>query len=302
MKTYDVIIIGAGPGGFTAGIYAKRQNLKVLVLGKMLGGTASWAHKIGNFPGFEEITGVELMKKIINQSKKLGIEIKQEEVIDVKKEDNFIVKTNKKEYLGKNIILATGTQRAKLGLENEGKFVGKGISYCATCDAMFYKDKIVGVVGGGNAALTAALLLSKFAKKVYLIYRRNKFFRAEKEWIENVEENEKIKCLFDSNITKFIGKDNLEKLEINEKEEIEVDGLFIEIGGISNLELANKLGLKLDNDFIKVDKTQRTNVEGVFAVGDVTNSPLKQIITACGEGAVAGYEVYKKVSKEKNNE
>ncbi len=295
---YDLIIIGAGPGGLTAGIYAKRHNLNVLIIGQMLGGTATWAHKIGNFPGFDEIAGPELMMKMINHVKKLDVEIKQEEALEIRKEDLFKVKTNKQEYSGKNVILATGTKRAKLGLENEGKFVGKGVSYCATCDAMFYKDKTVAVVGGGNAALTAALLLAKTAKQVYLVYRKDKFFRAEEEWVKNVEANEKIKCIFNSNVTELLGETKLDKIKINEKEEIEVDGLFIEIGGISNLELANKLNLELENNFIKVDKTQRTNVDGLFAIGDVTNSPLKQIITACGEGAVAAYEVYKKISKD----
>jgi len=299
MKVYDLIIIGAGPGGYSAALYAARYNLKVLVIGAMPGGTAATAHKICNYPGFEEITGLELMTKMINQIKKLNVEIKQEEVMDIKKQDLFKIKTNKNEYFGEKIIIATGSQRAKLCLEREEEFEGKGISYCATCDSGFYKNKIVAVAGGGNAALTAALLLASVAKKVYIIYRREKFFRAEKEWVEGVEKNEKITCLFNEEITRLEGKDKLEKIQIGNKKEIKVDGLFVEIGGISNLKLAKILGIELEGNFIKVDKEKRTNVKGVFAVGDVTNNPLKQIVTACGDGAIAAFEAYKDIVKEK---
>jgi len=164
-KKYDLIIIGAGPAGLTAALYASRYKVNVLVIGMLHGGTATSAHKICNFPSYENVGGVELMMKMINQVKNLGVEIKQEEVINIGKESFFKIVTNKGEYLSKKIIIATGSNRTKIGVDREEEFVGKGLSYCATCDANFYKDKIVGVVGGGNAALTSALLLAKIAKK-----------------------------------------------------------------------------------------------------------------------------------------
>jgi len=302
MKIYDLIIIGTGPGGLAAALYASRYRMDVLIIGKEPGGTAATAHKVCNYPGFDEITGPDLMKKMINQVKNLGVEIKQEEVMGIEKKDLFEVKTSKGTYTGGRIIIATGSQRVKLGVKREDEFNGKGISYCATCDARLCKDKIVGVVGGGNSALTAALLLSEFAKKVYIFYRQEKFFRAESEWVKGVEKNEKIESIFKSTVLELIGKDKLSKIKINEdgtEKELDIDGLFVEIGGISNLKLATLLGIELDGNFIKVDKEQRTNVEGVFAVGDVTNNPLKQIITAGGEGAIAAFIAYKDLIKER---
>jgi thioredoxin reductase (NADPH) len=302
MKTYDLLIIGSGPGGLSAALYAARYNMKVLILGELHGGTAATAHKICNYPGFEEITGPELMIKMINQVKKLNVEIKQEEVIDIKKENGFNIKTNKGEYSGKKIIIATGSQRMKLGLDREEEFKGKGISYCATCDANFYKNKTVAVVGGGNAALTAAILLAGIAKKVFIIYRQDNFFRAESEWIEKVKKDKKIEILFKTNVVQLKGENKLEKIKVDKNDkEIEIDGLFVEIGGISNLKLAKILGVELEGNFIKVDDKKRTNVKGVFAAGDVTNGPLKQIITACSDGAIAAFEAYKELIKEKKD-
>ena len=302
MKVYDLVIIGAGPGGLAAALYAARYKMDVIVIGKMPGGTAATAHKVCNYPGFEEITGPDLMNKMIDQIKNLGVEVKLEEVIDIKKENEFLVKTSKREYFGKKILISTGSQKIKMGLDKEDELNGKGISYCATCDAQFYKDKIVGVVGGGDSALTAALLLSEFAKKVYIFYRQDSFFRAENVWVDEAERNKKIEVVFNSTVSELIGGKKLEKIKIkenDEEKELEMDGLFVEIGGISNLKLAQILGIELDGNFIKVDKEQKTNVEGVFAAGDVTNNPLKQIITAGGEGAIAAFIAYKQIIKER---
>ncbi|GAG84331.1 unnamed protein product [marine sediment metagenome] len=166
MKKYDLIIIGAGPAGLTAALYAARYKMNFLVIGKNPGGLIGEAHEICNFPSYDRISGAELMKRFIEPVKKLGVEIKQEEILDVKKNKNdFEIVTNKNKYSVKKIIFATGSERKKLDIAKEKEFVGKGLSYCATCDAGFYKDKITGVVGGSDAALTAALLLTKFAKK-----------------------------------------------------------------------------------------------------------------------------------------
>ncbi len=297
---YDLIIIGAGPAGLTAALYAARYKVKTLVIGMLHGGTVTEAHRVCNFPSYENIGGVELMLKMIKQVKNLKVKIKQEEVININKKNLFKIVTNKGEYSSKKIIIATGSKRMKIGVKREDELTGKGINYCATCDAAFYKAKTVGVLGGGNAALTSALLLAKIAKKVYIIYRRDKFFRAEPMWVDDVKKEKKIVPVFNSEVLKLIGKNKLEEVEIEKdgkKEKIKLDGLFVEIGGISNIKLAKLLGIKIERNYIKVGKEQKTNVEGVFAAGDVTNNPLKQIVTACGQGAVAGFSVYKDLMK-----
>lgn len=294
MKIYDLIIIGAGPGGLTSAIYAARYKLNVLVIGKLQGGMAGEADEICNFPSYKKISGFELVSKMITQVKNLGVEVKQEEVIGIEKGNNFEVKTNQKKYSAKKIILATGSEKRKLNLDLEEKFTGKGIAYCATCDAGFYKNKIVGVVGGGNSALSAALLLAKFAKKVHIIYRRNKFSKAELFLVDKIKKDKNIEVIFNSNVTKLIGNEKLEAVELDGKK-INLDGLFVEIGSVPSTELAEQLGVKKKNNYIIVDKKQKTNVEGVFCVGDATDNVLKQIVTACGEGAVAAYSVYKEL-------
>lgn len=302
MKEYDLIIVGTGPAGLSAAIYAARYMMNALVIGQLPGGTASYAHKICNYPGFKEITGMELMMKILEQTKDLKVPLKDETVVEIlKKGKNFEIKTNKETYIGKKLLLATGTQRRELGIEREKEFVGKGISYCATCDAGFYKNKIAAVVGGGDAALTAALLLGKFAKKVYIIYRQESFTKAEKAWVEEVKKSENIEPIFNSEVVELMGEQKLEKIKLNSNKEIKLDGLFIEIGGMPNTKLAEELNLELKNGSIIVDKNQKTNVDGVFAAGDVTDRPFKQIITAAGDGATACYIAYKELEKEKSN-
>jgi len=296
---YDLVIIGAGPSGLTAAIYAARYKLNTLVIGEQIGGLAAEAEEIHNFPSHKKITGIELIKKMREQVENLGVEIKNSYVNSIKKIDSqFLVKTSSTEYKAKKIILATGTKKRKLGLEQEDKFLGKGISYCATCDAAFFKNKIVGVVGGSNSAITAALLLSKFANKVYIIYRKNKFFRAEPKLVEEIEKNEKIKSIFNSNVTELIGENKLEGVKLDNGDKLNLDGLFIEIGSVPNLKLAEELGIELEENHIKVDKKQRTNIRGVFACGDVTNSPLKQIIVACAQGAIAANSAYEELKGE----
>ncbi|HDI06430.1 MAG TPA: FAD-binding protein [Candidatus Aenigmarchaeota archaeon] len=296
---YDLVIIGAGPAGLTAAIYAARYKLSTLVVGEQIGGMAAEADEICNFPSYKKIIGIELTKKMIEQVENLGVEIKNSYADSIKKIDSqFLVKTNSTEYKAKKIILATGTEKRKLGLKNEDKFLGKGVSYCATCDAAFFKNKVVGVVGGSNSALTAALLLSKFANEIYIIYRKNKFFRAEPKWVEEVERNEKIKSIFNANVIELVGENKLECVKLDNGEKLNLDGLFVEIGSIPSVKLAEELGIELEENHIKVDKKQRTNMEGVFAAGDVTNSPLKQIIVACAQGAIAANSAYEELRNE----
>ncbi len=300
MEKYDLIVIGAGPAGLTAALYAARYRIPILVIGRIPGGLVAEISDICNFPSYSKVKGFELAKKMVEQIKEQEVKISNEEVSNIKKKNKgFEIITNKNNYEAKKIIFATGSERRKLGIAGEKELIGKGISYCATCDAGFYKDKIAGVIGGSDAALTAALLLSKFAKKVYIIYRKNKFFRGDRIWAEEVKRSKNIKCLFNSRITKLIGKNKLEAIEINNKEKLKVDGIFVEIGGIPNIDLAQEIGVKTKDKQIIVSNEQKTNISGFFAAGDVTNNPLKQIITACAQGAIAANAVYKELTKEK---
>jgi thioredoxin reductase (NADPH) len=303
METHDLVIIGAGPGGYSAAIYAARYKIDVLLIGQMPGGIAATAHDIRNYPGFEKTSGMELMMKMMNQAKALDVPIKQDVVEDLKAyEEGIIVKTNKEEILAKKLIIATGTARRELGIPREKELTGKGVSYCATCDAGFYQDKTAVVIGGGDAALTAALLLAKFAKKVYIVYRQGEFTKAEVSWVDEVEKTENIEVVFNAEVGELIGEEKLEKVKLKTGEEIITDGLFIEIGGVPNTKLAEELGLELKDGSIVVNKDQSTNVPNVFAAGDVTDRPFKQIATASGDGATACYTAFKELRKEKAKE
>jgi len=294
---YDLIIVGAGPAGLTAGIYAGRYLLKTLIIGKMPGGMISEANKVCNFPSYENISGFELATKMVEQVQKLGVKIEYKCVEEIKKDGLFNVKAGNQIYKAKKIILATGTEKKSLGISGEKKFLGKGVSYCATCDASFYKDKTVTVVGGSDAALTAALLLAEYAKKVYILYRKEKFFRGDPSWIKKVEENKKIEVLFNSELNEICGDQSVENIILNNNSELAVEGVFIEIGSVPDDILQKQLKLKMEKEYVVVDKDQRTNVKGIFAAGDMTNNPLKQVVTACGEGAIAANSVYNEIQK-----
>jgi thioredoxin reductase (NADPH) len=298
-EKYDLIIIGAGPGGLTAAVYSFRYNLKTLVIGQLPGGYVGLTHKICNFPGNQGVSGPELAMKMYNHVQNIDVDIKQEVVKSISgKNNNFLIKTDKAEYSGKKVIIATGTEHKKIGLENEEKFFGRGVSYCATCDAGFYKNKVASVVGGGNSALTAAILVGRYAKKVYLISRKGEFSKGEPKWVEEVLNNPKIEVLFNSEVKEILGSDKVEKIVLGGNKEIEVDGIFIEIGAIPNIRLAEELNLGLDKRSIKVDGEKRTSVAGVYAAGDVTNTPFKQILTAQADGAIAAHSAYEDLGKE----
>jgi thioredoxin reductase (NADPH) len=300
MEKYDVIIVGAGPAGITAGIYANRYGLKTLIIGKDAGQTAD-AWVIENYPGVESIKGMELMDSFRRHAEKLGIEVMLMTTVSgiSKAKDGFVVKTGDgQEFSCKAVVLAIGMQKRKMGLHNENKFLGKGVSYCATCDAAFFKGKIVGVVGGNDSAVTAALLLAEHSKQVYIIYRKEAL-RAEEAWLKKIRENPKIKVITNA-LPKEVKGDTLLRsvvMEVNGKpEELKLDGLFIEIGHEPETSLPKQLGAETDeNGRIKIDDKMLTNVPGVFAAGDVTGRPdkLRQIITAAAEGAIAATSAYK---------
>ncbi len=297
---YDVAIIGSGPAGLSASIYASRYRLKNIVFGKMIGGTITDAHKVCNYPGVSDISGLELGKRMFDQSKEEGGEFSSESIVDVKKENNIfrLLTDTDKEYFSKSVILATGTKRNKLAIPNEDKYLGKGLSYCATCDAMFYKDKTVVVIGGSNAATMAATMLADVAKQVYIIYR-GKELRGEPAWVEDVKGKNNIQILYETLVVDLEGNEKLERIKINksfnDSEYIVTDGIFIEIGSEPNATLPLQLGLELDDQqYIKVDQKQATSIVGIWAAGDCTTNSNKfqQVVTAVGEGAVASNSVY----------
>jgi len=289
-KIYDLIIIGAGPAGLSAGLYAQRFEMDYKIIGQVIGGTANEAVKVENYPGFKSISGHKLMQKIVEQ---INQPIIKEKVSKIKLKNNqFIIITGEKKYTSKTIIIATGGKPRKLNIKGEEKFLGKGISYCFTCDGPLFKNKIVAVVGGGNAGLTASLSLSKIAKKVYLIHRGENFSPGSTpKWQQDVRNNKKIELIFNANVIQAQGKQTLNKIKLDNGQSLELDGLFIEIGIVPNIALIQDIKVKTEKHgdacFIKVNQNQQTNVPGIFAAGDITNQPVRQIITSCGQGAMA---------------
>ncbi|MEI6499209.1 MAG: FAD-dependent oxidoreductase [bacterium] len=285
---YDVIIIGGGPAGMTAGIYAARRAIKTLILTKDIGGQISTTNEVENYPGIDHIGGLELGMSMYNQAKKFGAEIKFEGVdtLTIDENNEFIVKTPSQEYLAQTVILCSGKKPGELNIPGEKKLRGKGVTYCATCDAPFFKDKVVTVVGGGNSALDAALLMSKYASKVYLIHRRNEF-RGEKVLIEKVQNEPKIETILEAEIVEIFGENKVESIKLLDNRSINCDGVIIEIGYIVDRTLVENL-LELDSkNHIIVTPNQETSVPGIFAAGDITPTIYKQVVIAAGEGAKA---------------
>jgi len=287
----DIIIIGGGPAGLTAAIYALRQKKSVLVITKHVGGRAVLATEIENYPGYIKISGHNIMRIMEEQVKLLGGEIILGNVSEIKKLKNFIIKLDNtnKSFNARRVILATGGEDRKLGVKGEEEFLGKGVSYCATCDSSFFKGKTVCVVGGGDSAVHAVKLLSKIAKKVYLIHRRKNFRCSEIE-INRLKNKKNVEFLLDEEVKEIKGKEKVEEVVLKNLK-IKTDGVFIEIGVTPLIGLAKQLGVKLDRELIVVNDLQETNVKGFYAAGDITvkNGNLKQIITAACEGAVAGF-------------
>lgn len=298
---YDIIIVGAGPAGLTAAIYAKRASKKVLVLeAKSYGGQIINTLDIENYPAESHISGFDFATKLYNQAKELGTEIIFEKVVCINNSSNKKkVVTTKNKYLTKSIILATGSENRKLGIKNESDLVGKGISYCATCDGAFYKNKIVAVVGGGNTALEDALYLSDIANKVYLIHRRDSF-KGEEKTVSLLKEKNNIEFIYNSNVTKLNGRKKLEGIELTNSDgeinTISVDGLFVAIGRIPENENFSKI-VNLDSlGYIVANENCKTNVEGIFVAGDNRTKDVRQLVTATSDGANAVYGAIKYLS------
>lgn len=295
MDIQDIIIIGGGPAGLTAGIYAGRAKLKTLLFtGSPPGGQLMLSAVIDDFPGFpEKLSGLELLQKMIAQTKKFGIEILEKNIVSVNFQKRpFIIKTEEGiEYLAKAIIIATGASNNWLGLEKEKELIGRGISVCAVCDGFFFKDKTVAVVGGGDSAMENAIALTKYAKKVFIIHRRDAF-RAAKRLQEEVLNNAKIEILWETTVVAIKGDEFLtgvivENVNTKRRKLLEIDGLFLAIGFRPATDIF-KGQVELDkNGFIKVRDNTKTSVEGIFAAGDVCDTKYRQAITAAGWGAMA---------------
>jgi len=290
---YELAIIGAGPAGYSASIYAGRSGIKTVVFDKIGGGgLALVSPNIENYAGFESISGAELMDKMQKHASKYADIHFIEEVKNITKNENlFTIETTNKSYLFKAVILCMGTEYQKLGVPGEQELQGKGVSYCATCDGFFFKEKKVAVVGGGNSALIEAIFLKQIGcKEVYLIHRRDQL-RAEKTY-EDEARAKQVQILLNKTVEKINGEQKVEYLETYDtksgnKSKLTVDGIFISIGEVPQNTLAKELGVKLDvKGYIIVDRQQKTNVRGVYAAGDITGG-LRQVITACAEGAIA---------------
>ena len=293
VKEFDTVILGGGPAGFSAGIYAARGAVSTAIVDiNMMGGQPSNYLELENYPGFGTIGGFDLMEKFEEHADKFGVEkfpMQEIERVDLISNPKIIL-TGEYEFRAKSVIIATGAQPMKLGVPGEKEFVGRGVSYCAVCDGAFYKNKVVAVVGGGNAAVEEAMYLTKFADKVYVIHRRDAL-RADKIVQDRAFKNEKIEFVWDSVVKEIKGEDLvntvvIENVKSGSMSELAVNGVFPYIGMVPNIELFNGQIEQDKGGFILTDETMKTSVDGVFAVGDVRHTPLRQVITAASDGAV----------------
>jgi thioredoxin reductase (NADPH) len=307
-EKYDFIIIGAGCSGLSSAMYGARLGMKVLVLGHSynsglpIGGTITMTNVVENYPGFIKTSGLYLSKQIKDHAQSYDlVTIKQEEVKEVSKIDKkeeFYVKTNKAEYTGKAILFATGTKVKKLEVPGGEKFENRGVSYCALCDGALYKDKILAVVGGSNSAACEALMLSEYAKKIYIVYRGERF-KSEAAAAKKLEQTGKVEIICNTNVIEVLGNNKVNEIILDKpykgNKSLKVEGIFVAIGHEVLSDLAKSLGVKLnEKKEIKINHmTCETNIKGIFASGDVTDKQFKQLITSVADGCTASYSAYK---------
>lgn len=306
IHSFDTVILGGGPAGFSAGLYAARGELSTAIVDvNMLGGQPSNYLELENYPGFVCIGGYELMEKFEEHADKFGInKFPMQEILSVDLISNpKVIKTKEHEFNAKTVIIATGAKPMKLGVKGEKEFVGRGVSYCAVCDGAFYKDKVVAVVGGGNAAVEEAIYLTRFASKVYLIHRRDEL-RADKIVQCRAFENPKLEFVFDSVVKEIVGEDCvkslvLENVKSKELTNLSVDGVFPYIGISPNVDNFSGQITQDSKGFILTDDTMKTSIDGVFAVGDVRVTPLRQVITAAADGAISAVYASRYIESQK---
>jgi len=292
---YDVIIVGGGPAGLSAATYAGRRELKTLVVSKDIGGQITKTSEIENYPALDHVSGSELAQLFYKQAKKFGADFVFEETKSIQKKPLGIT-TSTKSYTAKTIILAFGKKPRSLGVPGEEELAGKGVSYCATCDAPFFRNKTVAVVGGGNSALEAAIISSAVAKQVYLIHRRDSF-RGEEILIDQVKATKNIEIILEDNVSQIIGGNKVTAIKLESGKDLDVDGVIVEIGFVIDRSLIEGLVDLDDKGQVVVDKLQSTNIPGVFAAGDITTTAYKQIVIAASEGATSALSAYDYIQK-----
>jgi thioredoxin reductase (NADPH) len=300
MENWDVIIVGAGSAGLSAGIYAVRSGLKTLILDeKFAGGTISDASKVVNYPGFVEISGSELAEKMTSHAKTVGATIHDIEPVselDLAGELK-VVRTASAEYQTRAVIYSTGSHYKELGVKGESEFKGKGVSYCGVCDGPFFKGKKVLVVGGGNTACITTLYLSSLASQVYVVHRREAF-RAEESLVSDISSKSNVSIMWNTEVQEIKGDKQVKMVTLidnvtKETKDLDVDAVFVQIGEAPNSQIASSSGIEIDqHGYVKVNARQETNLPGVFAAGDVTDQPIKQVGTAVGQGITAALEAY----------
>ncbi|MEI7890780.1 MAG: FAD-dependent oxidoreductase [bacterium] len=306
-NTYDLAIIGAGPAGFSASVYASRYGISNVVIGGIAGGLTTQTHEIGNWLGSEKIAGFEFAQKADAHAKsydKATVLVAMVDEIEQKEEGYVLFLSDGQKIQAKTILLAMGTKHRHLGVPGEKEFIGKGVSYCATCDGFFYRGKTVAIVGGNDSAAGAAVYLGDLTEKVYLIYRGDKL-RCESFWAQAIAKNPKIENIFMTNVKEIKGEMKVEELLLDAShkgsELLKVDGIFAEIGSDPNIDLIKNLEIDLDEqNYIKVDPSGRTSKKGIWAAGDITtgSDKFKQIITAASEGAIAAHSVQEFLKKQ----
>jgi thioredoxin reductase (NADPH) len=300
MENWDLIIVGAGSAGLSAGIYAVRSGLKTLILDeKFAGGTISDASKVVNYPGFVEISGSELAEKMTSHAKTVGATIHDIEPVselDLAGELK-VVRTASAEYQTRAVIYSTGSHYKELGVKGESEFKGKGVSYCGVCDGPFFKGKKVLVVGGGNTACITTLYLSGLASQVYVVHRREAF-RAEESLVSDISSKSNVSIMWNTEVQEIKGDKQVKMVTLidnvtKKTKDLDVDAVFVQIGEAPNSQIASSSGIEIDqHGYVKVNARQETNLPGVFAAGDVTDQPIKQVGTAVGQGITAALEAY----------
>jgi len=292
-KVWDMVIIGLGPAGLGCAIYAARFEIDVLVIGTSYGGLITTTHIVENYPGITTASGSELMEMFRDHINSLDIPYITDEIREIEKDkDLFILRSFFQTFKAKSLCFATGSERRKLNIPGEEKYSGNGVSYCATCDGPFFKDKKVAVIGGSDSAAKEALFLANHASKVYIIYRRDEI-RAEPINKQRVLQTENIELIYNTNIVEIKGNEKVKSIIFDNGEEFELDGVFIEIGSVPNSELAKQIGVeKNEKQEIIINRKSETNIAGVFAAGDVTDAPFKQAVTGVSEGVIAAYSAF----------
>ena len=291
---YDLIVLGGGPTAIGCAIYAARFAIDVLIVGKTFGGLIATTHVVENYPGITTASGQEFMEMFKDHMNSLNIPYITDEIKTIKKENNiFILQSFFQTFKSHSVVVATGSERRKLGIPGEAEFSGRGVSYCATCDGFFFKDKVVCVIGGSDSAAKEALYLAENTKKVYIIYRREEI-RAEPINKKRVYENDKIEIINNTNVVEIKGEEGMVKSVIFDNgTEFEVEGVFIEIGSDPNTNLVKDIGVKTnEKGEILINRKSETNVPGIYAAGDVADAPFKQAITGVAEGVIAAYSVF----------